>query len=58
MYCTPEFLHERFLDRILTELHRHGHAVDRREFVEFMEAMSPLIIARGRLAGMVGRCLP
>jgi hypothetical protein len=46
MYYTDEFLHERFLLLILTELHFRGHAVDRREFHEFLEAMSPLSCLR------------
>jgi hypothetical protein len=44
MYYTDEYLLDEFLARVRAELALRGHPVDRREFNEFMRAMSPLVM--------------
>jgi hypothetical protein len=44
---TEEFIHDRFLDQIRTELRLRHVAIDRREFDEFMAAMRPLVRPEG-----------
>ncbi|HYT93560.1 MAG TPA: hypothetical protein VEL76_32880 [Gemmataceae bacterium] len=46
-YYTEEFLHDRFLATVHTELHLRHVPFDRREFTEYMAAMKPLVMPEG-----------
>ncbi|HYT90029.1 MAG TPA: hypothetical protein VEL76_15085 [Gemmataceae bacterium] len=46
-YYPEEFLHERFLASILSELRLRHVAFDRREFDEYMATMKPLVMPEG-----------
>ncbi len=43
MYYTDDYLHDRFVALVLTELRLRHVPFDRRAFTDFMDAMRPLV---------------